>query len=69
MSDNKDNQNKIHVDKLWKAFMALPEEKSFKRGTQEPIIQNKAMLIEILEELQRDNLVMYESNDGNVIMI
>jgi hypothetical protein len=33
------------------------------------MINDKTMLIEILEELQRDNLIMYEPTDGNVILI
>jgi hypothetical protein len=33
------------------------------------MIDNKAELIEIVEALERDNLVMYAPDDGAVIMI
>lgn len=69
LSDNKTNKNQVHVDKAWKVYMAMPEEQTMKRGTNEPIIADKNMLIEILEELQRDNLIMFEPSDGTVILI
>ena len=40
---------------------------SFKKG--KPIIQTKQHLILIIEDLERDNLVMYASDDGNVVLI
>ena len=49
--------------------MTMPEEETLKRGTNEPMLAHKQQLIEIIEELERDNLVMYAPEDGNVILI
>ena len=69
ITDIKDRQNKAQVDSLWKKYMTMPEEKTLKRGTNEQVVQSKQQLIEIIEELERDNLVMYAPDDGNVILI
>ena len=69
LNETKDRQNKAQVDALWKKFMAMPENKTLKRGTNEQILSSKQQLIEIIEELERDNLVMYAPDDGNVILI
>jgi hypothetical protein len=58
---------KTSVDLLWKAFMAAPESETAKRG--KSIIQSKTHLIQIIEELEKDNLVMYSNDDGNVVLI
>lgn len=69
LNSNKDRQNKSQVDTIWKKYMGMPEEQSLKRGTNDPILGSKQQLVEIIEELERDNLVMYAPDDGNVILI
>lgn len=67
VSETKDSSLKTSVDKLWKAFMAAPDSDTHKRG--KVIIQSKQHMIEVVEELEKDNLVMYSSEDGNVVLI
>lgn len=47
--------------------MAAPENETFKRG--KAILQSKPHLVQIVEELEKDNLVMYSNDDGNVVLI
>lgn len=69
LNNIKDRQSKTQVDSIWKKYMSMPEEETFKRGTNEPMLGDKKQLVEIIEELERDNLVMYAPEDGNVILI
>jgi hypothetical protein len=68
VNELKDKQNKAPVDAIWKHYMTLPDKETVRKG-KEPMISNKQQLIEILEDLERDNLVMYASDEGTVIMI
>ena len=54
---------------LWKKYMVMPEAKTLKKGTNEPMVATKKQLVEIIEDLERDNLVMYVAEDGAVIMV
>lgn len=47
--------------------MAAPENETFKRG--KAIVSSKQHLVQIVEELEKDNLVMYSNEDGNVVLI
>ena len=67
ITDNKGSTMSTTVNQLFKAFMSAPESETFKRG--KPIIQNRAHLINIIEELEKENLVMYSCEDGNVVLI
>lgn len=67
ISDNKDSNLKTSIDLLWRAYMAAPESETFKRG--KAIIASKSQLVQIVEELEKENLVMYSNDDGNVILI
>lgn len=51
--------------------MTLPDKDTIKKGTKnkEPMILDKKQLIEITEDLEIDNLVMYSNTDGTVILI
>lgn len=51
--------------------MTLPDKDTIKKGTKtkEPMIFDKKQLIEITEDLEIDNLVMYSNTDGTVILI
>lgn len=67
ISDNKDSSNKSSIDKLWRAFMTMPDAETFKRG--KPIVESKQHLIKIVTELEKDNLVMHAEEDGSLIII
>ena len=64
----KDTQNKAKVDTLWKRYMGMSERDTNRSGTNEPLINTKEELIEILEALEHDNLIMYAAEDNQVIM-
>lgn len=59
----KDNQNKVSVDKLWARYLTLNEREVYRKGTSEPLVNNRDELIAIVESLERDNLLMYASED------
>lgn len=65
----KDTQNKTSTDAVWKRYMGLNERESIRRGTNEPLINSKEELIQILEALENDNLVMYAAEDNQVILL
>jgi len=65
----KDSQNKAGTDAIWKRYMSLNERESLRKGTNEPLINSKEELIEIIEALEQDNLVMYATEDKNVILL
>jgi len=65
----KDSQNKAGTDAVWKRYMGLNERESLRKGTNEPLIDSKEELIEILESLEHDNLVMYAAEDNQVILL
>lgn len=67
--DIKDKQNKTSVDLLWKKYFTLPEKQTFQMGSTLPMIKNKEELLLMLEELQRETLVMYTPEDGQVVLI
>ena len=69
VNDSKDRQNKTEMDVLWRKYMGMAEKDTRKKGTNEAIVASKEELVQIVEELERDNLVMYDPNDGSVIMI
>ena len=65
----KDTQNKARTDAVWKRYMSMSERDTNRSGTNEPLINNKEELIEILEALENDNLVMYAAEDNQVIVL
>jgi len=65
----KDSQNKAATDAIWKRYMTLTTRESQRKGTNEPLIRNKEELIQILEALEKDNLVMYAAEDNQVILM
>ena len=65
----KDSQNKTGTDALWKRYMSLNDRESLRKGTNEPLINSKEELIEILETLENENLVMYAAEDNQVILM
>lgn len=69
INDLKDNHNKTTVDALWKKYMQLPDKQTMQKNSGEPLVESKKQLIEVLEGLERDNLVMYAVEDGSVILL
>jgi hypothetical protein len=45
------------------------ERETLRKGTNEPLVNNKEELVSIVEALERDNLVMYASEDNQVILM
>lgn len=65
----KDGQNKSTVDDLWKKYLTLNERESNRRGTMDPLLSDKNQLIEVVEALERDNMLMYAAEDNQVILM
>ena len=65
----KDSQNKTSTDLVWKRYMGLNERESQRKGTNEALINNKEELIQIIEHLERDNLVMYAAEDNQIVLM
>ena len=51
LNDNKDKDNKSLVNNIWKKYMTMPEEETLKKGTTDPYLNDKEMLVDIIEEL------------------
>lgn len=60
---------KCSVDAVWKRYMGMNERETLRKGTNEPLVNNKDELITIVEALERDNLVMYAAEDSNIILM
>ena len=70
INDLKDRQNKTDIDKIWKKYGSMDEKESSRKGDKkDKFVKDKKHLMEIVEALERDNLVMYDEDNGNVIMI
>jgi len=63
------SQGKTSVDAVWKRYMTLSDRETMRKGTNEPLINSKDELIQIIEACERDNLVMYAAEDNQIIMI
>ena len=49
--------------------MGLNDRESMRKGTNEALINTKEELIQIIEALEKDNLVMYAAEDNQIIII
>ena len=47
----------------------MSERETLRKGTNEPLINNKDELLAIVEALERDNLCMYAAEDNQVILM
>ena len=47
----------------------MNERETLRKGTNEPLINNKDELILIVEALERDNLVMYAAEESQIILM
>lgn len=69
LSALKDSQNKVSIDKLWGKYLTMNERETCRKGTNEPLVVNKDELVAIVESLERDNLLMYASEEKQVILM
>jgi len=65
----RDTQNKASTDSIWKCYMSKSERETCRKGTSDPLIENKDELIQILETLENENLIMYAAEDNQVIVL
>ena len=69
MTSAKDGQNKCSVDEVWAEFLRKPDRETNRPGTMDPLVNSKEELIDIVEALERDNLIMYAAEDNQIILI
>ena len=67
MTENKDPSDKIGVDLLYKKYMMAPDQDVLRRG--KALIKDKREMLDIIEEMEWENLVMYSPEDGQVVII
>jgi len=49
--------------------MSMNDRETFRKGTDQPLVNNKDELVHIVEALEKDNLVMYAAEDNQIILI
>lgn len=49
--------------------MGMNERETLRKGTNEPLCNNKEDLIKIIEALETDNLVMYAAEESQIILM
>jgi len=49
--------------------LSLNDRESNRKGTMEPLLEAKEDLIEVIEALERDNMLMYAAEDNQVILM
>ena len=49
---------------MWGAFLKRSERETLRAGTQESLVKDKEELINIIEALERDNMIMYAAEDN-----
>lgn len=47
----------------------MNERETVRKDTSQPLINNKAELINIVESLEKDNSVMFASEDNEIILV
>lgn len=52
MNGLKDNQNKCSLDDIWKRYLGMNERDTMRKGTNEPLVNNKEELVQIVEGLE-----------------
>lgn len=65
----KDSQNKCSLEGIWKRYLAMTERETLRRGTLEPLVNNKEEVVNIVEALEVDNLVMFAAEENQVILM
>jgi hypothetical protein len=54
---------------MYERLMTMSNRETCRPGTDLPLINNKDQLIEIIEALERDNLIMYAAEDNQAILM
>ncbi len=67
INQTKDSSSRTNIDLIWKAYFNAPDSETMKRG--KALVENKTVLIHVVEALEKDNLVMYSNEDGSVILV
>lgn len=49
--------------------MSMNDRETLRKGTSEPLINNKDDLLNIVEALEHDNLVMFAAEEGQIILM
>lgn len=65
----KDSQNKADVDRMYERLMTMSNRETCRAGTDNALISNKEQLIEVIEALERENLLMYAAEDNQAILM
>lgn len=65
----KDGQSKCGLDAVWKRYMSMNERETMRKGSDEPLVNNKEELVRIVEALESDNLVMYAAEENQIILM
>lgn len=67
MTENKDPTDKVGVDLLYRKYMMAPDQDVLRKG--KALIKDKREMLEIIEEMEKENLVMFSPADGQVVII
>lgn len=49
--------------------MLMPEKMVLEKGKDQAMIDNKQALLDVVEDMEKDNLIMFHKSDGSIIMI
>ena len=69
LNNLKDKDSKIKVDDIWRHYMSMPDEETYKKDTKDPIIDDRKHLTELLRILENENLLMFAEDEGMVIIV
>jgi hypothetical protein len=69
LNNLKDNNNKIKLDDIWKRYMSMPDEETYKKDTKDPLIEDRKHLEDLLRILENENLIMYAEDEQMVIIV
>ena len=65
----KDNQGKCSTDEIWAQFLKSSDRDTMRKDSMDSLVNDKAELVRIIEQLETDNLVMYAAEDNQIILI
>ena len=69
INEIKDRQDKTNIDAVWKKIMMLPDKQVQMKNSDDPVVESKAQLLQVILSLELDNLVMFSQKDGNIVLI
>jgi hypothetical protein len=67
ITQNTDGSSRTSLDQLWRAYMIAPESETIKKG--KSLVKSKVELVQIIEEMEKEALVMYSPEDGSIVMV